>query len=316
MTLLLAKKGPPTGGLKLVSRFEAHSSLVKAFRINKQFERASSVVSLLPLFITACFLCLAGIVSQAQVIVGGLPYYNVSQIEGDPNAGLFASTISVYTLGGLGGGYVSTPAGEFLVSFSGARPDNYPASFIGYCMDLAHYSQTSYQATPISLAHPPTTIPAADYSPNFASADARFQVAYIYDSFVNYAHDNSNKDANIRAAGLQVAIWETLYKTASFDPVPDGADGTTQHSVHAQAMAYINQAATANWGREVNGQYQYDAIWWKGSSPPNSAEAQGLIGPVPEPAEIGLAALACLAVVATHELRQRRMRLADSSNRS
>ena len=317
MTLLFAKEGPHTGGLKLIPRFEALNSLAKAFRKNKQFGRATGAVSLLALFIIACSLSLAGLVAQAQVIdADGLTYYRVDSVEGQAG-GLYSQTIYVNT---IGLGTVQSPAGEFQITMGSVQAPNQPSSFYAYCMDLAHYSLANYYTTPLDIAHLPGTIPDVNYSGNFTSWDAPLKAAYLYDTFASSAHNNSDNNANTKAAGLQAAIWETLYNNydkKGFDPVPYGSSySEIQNAVHAQAVSYLTQAADANWGM-VGCQYTADATWWKGSAAANGGnEAQGLIGPVPEPAEIGLAALACLAVVATHELRERRMRLADSSSRS
>jgi hypothetical protein len=311
LKLLFAKKGPPTGGLKLAPRFEALDSLARAFRKNRQLSRATSAMSLLPLFIIACFLWLAGIVAQAQVIVtNGFTYYRVDAVEGQAG-GLWSQTITVNT---IGLGTVQTAAGEFMVTMGSVQAPNQPISFYGYCMDLAHYSLANYYATPLDIAHLPSPIPNVNYSGNFSSSDAPLRAAYLYNTFASSAHNNSDNNANTKAAGLQAAIWETLYNNydgLGFDPVPYGSTySAIQNAVHAQAVSYLTQGTNANWGN-----YTADATWWKGSAAANGGnEAQGLIGPVPEPAEIGLAILLLLALVSIYEVKQRRARLAKISS--
>jgi len=165
---------------------------------------------------------------------------------------------------------LTTFAGQFKMQFVSPTPAGYDSSFIAYCADIEHYLQTTETVDLLStdLLNPSSLTPATGP-----------EVAYLYDHFGPLV------SSDLDAAGLQVAIWETLYDGETNSGLSGGnfqlvGSGPTYTSVKNKANSYLSA---------LDGSTD-DATWLRATSHP-SQQNQDLVGPlstvttqsVPEP---------------------------------
>ena len=154
------------------------------------------------------------------------------------------------------------------------------STFDAYCVDLDHTNN-------VPVTYPVTITPTSGLA-NSA------KIGYLYDTDAAGASND-----RIKAAALQVAIWETLYGSSKFvDTDTPNASGTDAQKVAAQAQAYINDL-TANFNPSASYPFTWYVATHSGSLYQNLIGPPGVI-PTPEPSTMmlgGIGAIGALALV-------------------
>jgi hypothetical protein len=150
-------------------------------------------------------------------------------------------------------------AGEFNVALSGGELSD-PNTFISFCLDLGHELALSADVTPLpDYFNLPSTL-------TFPGVAQSGRIAYLYN---RYHEGFSGSGADVKAAALQIALWELAYdEVPSSDPTaaqylqngnhkfdwaapgaPDGNfsnDTTLTAAIRTQAYAYLLESVGKN----------------------------------------------------------------------
>ena len=162
-------------------------------------------------------------------------------------------------------------AGELEWAWVGTPPQGFTQTFTSFCLDIKSY-----------LTDPQTVVVKStdDFNP---VPDAGGKAAWLVNTF---AATISGNQANIRAAALQVAIWEVVYDTTN-----DLLAGTfrlgTGGNILAQAQSYLSALYSPA------GSYQTAHGRWLEADPGQDQ----LVVPTPEPATLLLLALGACSLV-------------------
>lgn len=160
-------------------------------------------------------------------------------------------------------------AGEMNLSLAGA-PAEYPASFIGFCVDLRHSVSTN-DSYPVDL------VPLPD-----AGLPNSGRIAWLYEAGLPTVVDNAT------AAGLQLAIWDVL---------TDNGDGLQSGGFRSDITGGVAAATSAYLAASAN--QSGNATWLRSPTHPDGRR-QDFVGPkpvIPEPATASLLALGALPMV-------------------
>jgi hypothetical protein len=185
-----------------------------------------------------------------------------------------ADTITIHGINQDGGmmQQVNTNVG---VEWAGnIRVDWNTQSFMSYCVDLFSTVQVpgSEFVTPRPIGELGT-----GGNPSNSEGSPGGAVGWLYNTYQLGGQINSVE----KAAGLQVAIWETIYDLDG--NLNNGTFSLTNPMVSGDFRYYAQQYLTAL-GSNTN----YNAIWLDQTNGQNQTYGQDLIAPVPEPASLAL----------------------------
>lgn len=162
----------------------------------------------------------------------------------------------------VGGSYYtgSVFAGELNWNWVGVPPQGLAQSLTTFCVDLLNFVRNPQDVTVESTN-------AMNTPTNGAGARA----AWLVNTF------GGSGLTGYQAAGLQVAIWETIYDYASHSL----SSGNFYVAANSQVLSYANTYLTAL------GTSTSEAIWLKTTQTPNGGQSQ-ILRSVPEPATMTL----------------------------
>jgi PEP-CTERM motif len=179
------------------------------------------------------------------------------------------SSAEVITFTGVGKSEVVSIAGLGSVYAGELTWTGLDTNFYSYCIDLWNYVQ------------PQQAVSILDNDP---STDRDNKAAWLFNTFASGIHTSSSGQARAMAAGLQLAIWETI-ADASLNL---GAGAFTASWASTDALGFANQFLQALGGANYNGSTAtlLDAAPGKG---------QDQIARVPEPTTLLLVGLGLLS---------------------
>jgi hypothetical protein len=168
-----------------------------------------------------------------------------------------------------------------------ATPDGFAQAFYTYCVDMSQYLQDPQTVNVIS---------SDDFMGGDAGSGAR--AAWLFNSYASAIRSNTYADSNLRAAALQVAIWEAVYDSTGN---LGGGDFTlaTTGSIRSYADSYITALYSVDWSSS-------NALILNTSDERVAGQDQVTNIAVPEPATFALVGLGWCFVSSTK--RRRRVR--------
>jgi hypothetical protein len=188
---------------------------------------------------------------------------------------------SAVTIGGLEPGTFF--AGELNWNWMTAPGSGFIGSLYTYCVDLVD-TVISTQAVTVL----PSSSLSSSTSP-YTTAGGGGRAAWLINSFAADIHNNTNvTTANYQAAGLQLAIWETLYDFSVASPFNLASGNffvsSANSSVVNFAVSYLTQLGTTHTGTAL----YFDSP----AGPAFGAGQDQMTQQVPEPATVLTMAMA------------------------
>jgi hypothetical protein len=162
------------------------------------------------------------------------------------------------------------------------KPAGYATTTPSYCVDVHGGATigTPYYTTPVTPAQ-------ASFSSSWV-VDGIAQASYLYNTYSSGVTDG------IHGAALQLAIWDVLENGTKNDGSGTQVTGFSYPATGTNAAGTAAYDQARAWASEARGKDPSTlntdvTIWQNSANNDGTGHVQGLIGPVPEPGQIGLA---------------------------
>jgi len=176
-----------------------------------------------------------------------------------------------------------------------ATPDGFVQAFFSYCVDFTHSLGDPQDVVVVSSTGFYQDIIGPDVLEGGAKA------SWLFNRYAGDIRSSVGTDLNLRAAALQVAIWEALYDSSA-NLVGDRFTLATTGAVATYAGSYLTEL------------YSHQGEWTSSAALVLKTEnGQDQITRVPEPATVGLLGLGLFALAAS--ARRRTLGLSASTTR-